>query len=171
MKKIKTILLPLLAVTFLFSCGSISASYVEREVFSLIIDYTIEKKTDELINLFAKNIYLEIDDFDSQVNELMDYVSGSFVSKSYSLGTLTSTEHQDFKIKSFVSIICCELYTTDYKYFLSYFYCNIDDYDSDNIGMWYLQVQKCTNEDESFLYNFDYDNRMYDETYRGITLI
>lgn len=77
-----------------------------------------------MLSLFSKNIYSNIDNFDSQVDKLINYVTGSYISFKYSLGTGVDILRQNFNQIEFIYNAASELYTTDSKYFLSILYCS-----------------------------------------------
>lgn len=154
----------------LSSCWYKGDDATAKEEYSLLVKYTLERKKGELTNLFAENIRTKLEAFDEQVRKLMDYVTGSFVSSVYKGGGAEYTI-DNLKQKRFLFMAACELFTTDSKYFFSLLYCSADDYESKNIGIWNLMVQKCKSKDDAFVPYNSYKEWTYGSRYRGITLL
>jgi len=111
-------------ITFLFfsimllSCGYNGDDSVAESEYLLLIDTILDRKKDDLNNLFAKNISSKLNNFDNQIEGLINYVSGTLVSNKYS-GTGAIYTIDNLKQVRFLPMVGCELYTTDYKYFFS----------------------------------------------------
>ena len=133
-------------------------------------DDNMARDDKELKNLFAYNVSSKISNFDEQVSKLISYVSGTYISSQYT-GTGAEYTIDGFKEVRFLPMAACELYTTDSKYYFSLLYCCIDDYDDKNIGIWNLLVQKCSDEDDTFIPYSSYEEWKNSDKYRGITLI
>lgn len=160
----------MLPLIMLSSCNYNSDDNIAREEYMSVVNNILEKDDTELKKLFAYNVSSKISNFNEQVIELINYVSGTYISSQYT-GTGAEYTIDEFKEVRFLPMAACELYTTDSKYYFSLLYCNIDDYDDKNIGIWNLLVQKCDSEDETFEPYSSYDEWMNGDKYRGITLI
>lgn len=168
MKKITALfVLPFIMIS---SCNYNRDDKIAREEYISVVNNILKENDKELKKLFAYNVSSKISNFDEQVIELISYVSGTYISSQYT-GTGAECTIDGFKEVRFLPMTACELYTTDSKYYFSLLYCNIDDYDDKNIGIWNLLVQKCYKEDETFKPYSSYDEWINSDKYRGITLI
>ena len=173
MKKIKirkTIIFVFFLLTTLSSCSYKSDDTMAKEEFQAVIDNILGKKHEDLKELFAYNVYSNIEGFDNQISDLISYVTGSYLSSKYT-GTGAEYEIGNFKQIRFLPLAGSELYTTNSKYFFSFWYCCRDDYDKKNVGLWNLMLQKCENENDFFKPYSSYEEWTKGNEYRGITLI
>lgn len=166
----KVIALFMLPLIMLSSCNYNSDDKIAKEEYLTIINNILEENDEELKKIFAYNVSSKIANFDNQIIELINYVSGTYISSKYT-GTGAEYTIDGFKEVRFLPMVACELYTSDSKYYFSLLYCNIDDNDDKNIGVWNLMVQKCGNNDETFEPYSSYDEWINSDKYRGITLI
>lgn len=166
---IKTVIC-VLSLVIMSSCTYKSDDDIAEEKFLLLINLIFENNKTEITNLFSENISDRIDNFDNQVLELIDFVEGTYLSSKYT-GTGAEYTIDGFEQVRFLPISACELYTTDSKYYFSILYCSVDDFDGQNVGIWNLLVQKCSDKDDAFMPYSSYEEWMNSDKYRGITLI
>lgn len=140
-----------------------------KEELNLVANNILKKERTSVLELFSENIRTKINGFDDHVDELIQYVTGTFISTLYT-GTGADYKIDNLKQVRFLPMAGCEVYTTDSKYFFSLLYCCEDDYDSKNVGLWNLMVQNCAYQ-ESFVTYSSYDEWINGDKYRGITLI
>ena len=159
-----------LAVVLMSSCTYKCDDDIAEEKFSSLINLIFENNKTELKNLFSVNVRVKINNFDSELLELINFVDGTYLSSKYT-GTGAEYTIEGFKQVRFLPMSACELYTTDSKYYFSILYCSIDDSDAQNVGIWNLLVQKCNGEDDAFIPYSSYEEWMNSDRYRGITLI
>ncbi|MDD5885852.1 MAG: DUF5104 domain-containing protein [Erysipelotrichaceae bacterium] len=170
MKTRKTFAFIFLPLMVLSSCQYKSDDDMAKEEYISVVNRILENKIDELKSLFACNISSKIIRFQDQVIELINYVTGEYISSKYT-GTGAQYMIDDFKQVRFLPMAACELYTTDSKYYFSVLYCSIDDFDAGNVGIWNLMVQKCKGENDAFIPYSSYEDWKDSDKYRGITLI
>ena len=119
-----------------------------REISDSVVDSCYGKKKDNIKNVFAPNIVNQVEDFDEQVEKLTDYLKGDFESYEYRNPSSTDGYYDNGKRQTcrwFGSFI---VHTTITSYYLSFYYCNIDDFDKNNVGVIALLIQYAPNGDE-----------------------
>lgn len=168
--KLKIISFLLLPLVMLSSCKYNNDDDIAKEEYLIVVNSILEKQNDELKTLFADNISSHINNFQDQVAELVNFVTGDYVSAKYT-GTGAEYTIDGFNQVRFLPMSACELYTTESKYFFSILFCSIDDFDTKNVGIWNLMVQRCEDADDEFISYSSYEEWMNSDKYRGITLV
>ena len=157
-----------LLMTLFFSfCSCESGDNLARKNLENLI-LSIEKKDSEKVNLlFSKNIVNSIPDFDNDVCELLDFYTGLF-DKIISCSLTIFKEKSGISEVVFYHIKHSEILTSEGIYYFSVYWCIKDDFDTDNIGIWNLFVQKGFFDEEPI--PIDGNERTNGTTYRGITI-
>ena len=144
MKKAVTMLIMIVlsvcCMLSLIGCGFDYTSDTEasKKNLEMLIDRLGECDREGVKTLFAPNRISNIDDFDGDVDELLSYFDGDFVSHDFDMPATIDDIHQGNKKKWF--IISANVTTTKSVYRFSMYWCNEDTTDSRNIGIWSLFV-------------------------------
>ena len=159
MKKTITILITLLfaicGILSLIGCSFDYSSDTETSKKNLeqLIDCMGKKDRDGVKALFAPKRISDIEDFDDDVDELLSYFVGDFVSHDFNLPATFDDIHKGDKRKWY--IIGANVTTTSGVYRFSMYWCQEDTTDKSNIGIWSL-----------FIFNHN-DNPLYDFSFYG----
>ncbi len=151
------------------SCGYKSDDTMAKEFFVDLTNAIVEKDEGRVRSLFAPNIINAVANFDKKMESLISYVTGDLISRKYN-GTGAEYTIDNMKQQRLLPI-GDELITSECKFYFTILYCCIDDFDSNNKGIWNLMVQKCKNEDDAFIPYSSYEEWKHGTTYRGITLL
>lgn len=88
--------------------------------------------------LFASSRISDIENFDKDIDELLDYFDGEFVSHDFS-GPAT-IDDIDSGIRKKWFIIGADITTNEGRYFVSMYWCALDTADKNNVGIWSLYI-------------------------------
>ena len=82
----------------------------------------------------APNVANQIENFSECIKSSKNYVDGSHMSNESVGESSTGLKYDDNWIK-YMSLGPSKVYTATSCYFLDIYYCNIDDFDSNNMGV------------------------------------
>lgn len=120
------------------------------DVFEQIIDAIEGDDTSALRELFSISTVAAIDNFDEDINALIDFYEGEMISyKRYGPGSHASKEGTSYTKDVFASF---DVTTNLAKYRLAIRFCTIDSENSENLGVHSLYIIKAENSDMDFAY-------------------
>lgn len=174
MKKTVTILtifvLSLCCMFLMVGCEFDYSSDTETSKKNLerLIDCLEKNDRDGVKSLFAPKRISDIEDFDDDVDELLSYFVGDFVSHDFNLPATFDDIHKGDKKKWY--IIGANVTTTSGVYRFSMYWCQEDTTDSSNVGIWSLFV---FNHADNPLYDFSFygDSDWDDPNRKGIYIV
>lgn len=109
------------------------------------------KDKEKLKSLFAKNALSIVDDFDASMNDLFDYYEGDYISYDDWEGAfLIEEENIDAWIKTIKPTY--DIKTSKRSYRMTFDLRTVDTGDSDNIGLWSIDIIKAENDDLTYAY-------------------
>lgn len=109
-----------------------------REDLESLIKCMENDDHDGVKNLFAANRISDIEGFDEDIDELLLYFDGEFVSHNFDLPS--TDDDIDGKLRRKWYIISADIVTTTGKYFLCSYWCEKDTSDKNNVGVWSIFI-------------------------------
>lgn len=104
------------------------------------------KDQERLRSLFAKNALSKAKDFDMNMEKLLDYYEGDYISYDDWGGPLTEEETIDAWIKTIKPSY--DIKTSKRSYRVAFELRTVDTGDSDNIGLWSIDIIKAENDND-----------------------
>ena len=118
---------------------------IARNNILKLIGFIESDKKEDINNLFSVNKKKEIDNLDTEIDDLCEYYKGK-----YELISANGLESYDpinnGKITKYFKMFY-NIFTTEEKYHFSILWYIKDDYDSNNIGIWSIFVERYDNND------------------------
>ena len=146
-----------------------SGSYHAKNEFETVAKAIFDGTVDDVYDLFAKNVSDQIESLKDDIKKVQDHVDGSYVSNGSIGESSTSLKYDDNWIK-YMLLGPQKVYTTTSCYFLNVYYCSIDDFDTNNMGVWNILIKKME-PDEEIRALCSYKDWTETPKYRGITLL
>lgn len=140
----KLLLIPLIVVTSLSVTGCFifdSDGHVALENFKMVLDCIESDEKEKLKDLFAPVVKDEVSYLDSQIDDLFEYYIGEHVSTAARGLGLTGPIENGKVIKIFEMFYTA--ISSDFAYFFKIQWCIRDDWDSNNVGIWSMIVERC----------------------------
>lgn len=154
----------------LSSCEIFRGEYREQREVEKLIDNVEKRDVEGVREMFAPNIVKNLTDFDQQIEALFDYYEGT-----YEKTTLFSCDggglNSNFSYIRYSSLVKWTIKTTEHYYYINMLWYYMDDLDSDNIGIWNLQLQECSTPDDYFVPLTSWDEWLEGDSYRGISFV
>lgn len=89
--------------------------------------------------LFAPSRIRDIEGFDSDIDDLLYYFNGEFISHDFDNPPATFDDI-DSGIKKKWFIISANITTSEGEFFVSMYWCDLDTANKDNVGIWSLYI-------------------------------
>lgn len=112
-----------------------------------------ERNVEDIKSLFAANRISDIENFENDIQELLNCYKGEFISHDFDMPATENDSHNGKRRKWF--IIGANILTTEAKYRITLYWCDLDDTDSRNVGIWSM-----------YLFNYE-DNPLEDYSFYG----
>lgn len=129
---------------------------IRDECLTQVFSAFDSRNPQKIKQLFAKNALKEIDNIDQDVSDLIEYYSGSYETFFDRRGGAAVYDYVHYGKTTKELEICVDFQTDTQNYRMAIKYIAIDDFDEDNIGIWYIYIIKSEDDtDLNFVYTGD----------------